>query len=232
MITKRLLALGIAGVMLFSMAACGGSTSGETGSGGETSRGGSDTQVSQVSDSSDSSGTLAESAGPNTVKSEETLVVSMASEPATLWTAGSGTQDNQCLIIQNCMQDRLVTYDKENNEVLPSLATSWEWLDDYRIQFTLRDDVTMSDGTPFEAEDVLYTVQTAAEYSSTIDCGKYYDVENCEVVDDHTFIMALNVIAPDFITMLAEAQYGIVSEGDVEAAGGVEAAANQLWEKH
>lgn len=148
----------------------------------------------------------------------------MASEPATLWAIGSGKQDNNGLVVQHCMADSLVVYDQVNNEVKPNLATAWEWTDDKHIKFTLRDDVMMNDGTALEAADVVYTVQVAVEKSAANDCGRYFDADTTEAVDEHTVIVGINTIAPDFLTMLAEAAFGIVSEGDVEAAGGIDAA--------
>ena len=226
MIGKRLLALGLMGVTAFSLAACGGSASGgdtqgsSSGNTSGTQSGGGESGAADESAGSDSGADVA----ANTVKSDETLVVSMPSEPVTLWAAGSGQTDNQGLTIQNCITDCLVEYDFGTGEVQPCLATQWEWLDEKRIQFTLRDDVTMSDGTPLAAEDVLYTVEIATEYSANNDIGRYFDYGACEAVDDHTVIVAMNTVAPDFLIMLAESGFGIVSEGDVEAAGGVEAA--------
>ncbi len=216
---KRLLALGLAGITAFSLAACGGGSGGEsTGSGDSAAQSGAAQSLAT------GESTTAEAAAPNTVKSDETLVVSMASEPSNLWAAGSGQSDNQGQTIQNCISDRLVVYDRETKEVKPSLATEWEWLDDRRIQFTLRDDAIMHDGTPLAAEDVLYTIKIATENSASNDTGRYFDYAASEVVDDRTVIVATNITAPDFLSMLAESNFGIVCEADVEAAGGVEEA--------
>lgn len=240
MIGKRLVALGLAAVTALSLTACGGSASGEDKSGNSGDSAGAASSADEASSAGAASsadagegtgasqaenpGALAQEAAPNTVKSDETLVVSMASEPAMLWCTGSGQQDNQALVIQNCLTDRLVTYDKANNEVLPCLATEWEWLDENRIQFKLREDVMMQDGTPLVADDVLYTIKVATEYSPNNDSGRWFDYEACEAVDDQTVIVALKTVAPDFLSMLSEVQFGIVCEADVEAAGGVEAA--------
>ncbi len=219
---KRLLALGLAGITAFSMAACGGGSGSGESAGSAGGSAAADSGATQFQAAGESA---AGEAAPNTTKSDETLVVSMASEPADIWNTATGKQDNQALTIFNCLGDRLVYYDYDTDEVLPWLATEWEWLDDYRLQFTLRDDILMQDGTPLEAEDVLYTVETAVTYSPNNDTGRYFDLEKCEVVDEHTVIIGMNTIAPDFLSMLSESQFGIVCEADVEAAGGIEAAA-------
>lgn len=227
MIGKRLMALGLAGITALSLAACGGTSSGG-GSGGTAapSGNGSDTNAAQTeSGNIKETGKSEGNAAANTEKSDKTLVVSMAAEPANLWAIGTGQADNQGQMVQNCIGDSLVNYDFENQEVLPCLATEWEWVDDKRIQFTLRDDVIMNDGTPLEAADVLYTVKMATEHSANNDSGRYFDYAACEAVDEHTVIVGMNVVAPDFLSMLGESAFGIVTEDGVEAAGGVEAAA-------
>src|SRR5699024_5166621 len=44
-------------------------------------------------------------------------------------------------------------------EVEPGLATEWEQVDDTTWSFTLRDDVTFHDGTPFNAEAVVANLE-------------------------------------------------------------------------
>lgn len=46
----------------------------------------------------------------------------------------------------------------EKQKLFPQLATSWRALDDTRWEFKLREGVTFSDGSPFDAYDVVYTV--------------------------------------------------------------------------
>lgn len=58
-------------------------------------------------------------------------------------------------VIANVMQP-LVRFDGE--EITPVLATEWEWTTPTSLQFTLREDVTFSDGTPFTAADVVGTL--------------------------------------------------------------------------
>ncbi len=43
-------------------------------------------------------------------------------------------------------------------ELIPSLATSWKNLDDLTWEFKLRKDVKFSNGAPFTAQDVLFTI--------------------------------------------------------------------------
>jgi ABC-type transport system substrate-binding protein len=54
--------------------------------------------------------------------------------------------------------ERLFIYTRVNNEIVPWLATDWEFSEDnLTLTFTLREGVLWSDGTPFTANDVAFT---------------------------------------------------------------------------
>lgn len=54
----------------------------------------------------------------------------------------------------------LVEYD-EKFELVPALATAWEQTSPTVWRFTLRENVTFHDGTPFEADDVVFSLKRA-----------------------------------------------------------------------
>ena len=64
--------------------------------------------------------------------------------------------DNCRMQVDSNVLQGLVALDDES-QPQPLLATSWEWTDDTTLVFTLRDDVTFSDGTPFTSADVVAT---------------------------------------------------------------------------
>ncbi|MFT4259997.1 ABC transporter substrate-binding protein [Microbacterium sp.] len=65
-----------------------------------------------------------------------------------------GTNYAESIIADN-ITDKLTWQDPDTGEITPWLATSWEVNDDLTaFTFHLRDDVTFSDGTPFNAEAV------------------------------------------------------------------------------
>lgn len=71
----------------------------------------------------------------------------------------------------------------EAGKVLPYLAESWEFNDDgTELTFTLRDDVTWSDGEPFTAEDVAFTWQLTLDDKT----NTAYPFTSVEAVDDTT----------------------------------------------
>jgi peptide/nickel transport system substrate-binding protein len=59
----------------------------------------------------------------------------------------------------NGMYEPLMIYNTVKGEVVPWLATKYEWsADNKKLTFTLRDDVKWSDGEAFNADDVAFTM--------------------------------------------------------------------------
>ena len=58
--------------------------------------------------------------------------------------------------------DTLIHFDDWKHEFRPLLARSWKRIDAKTIEFTLRDDVRFHDGSAFDADDVVYTVNWIA----------------------------------------------------------------------
>src|SRR6266849_7297955 len=56
----------------------------------------------------------------------------------------------------------------KNLEIVPVLATEWKQVDPLTWRFTLRKGVRFHDGTPFTADDVLFSVQRASQSTSQI----------------------------------------------------------------
>jgi peptide/nickel transport system substrate-binding protein len=62
------------------------------------------------------------------------------------------------LIVAHHAWDTLIYRDPEGFVLKPLLATSWTWIDDVTLEFTLRPGVTFHNGDSFGVDDVLYTV--------------------------------------------------------------------------
>lgn len=203
---KKLTAVVLAGAMVLSLAACGGNSEKAEPTG--TKEG---STVSVVPPNTDPA---------NTEKTDETLTIGLTSEPSTLYGAAAGKTENEEQIIGSALLDSLVSVDYATHEVQPNLATEWEWVDDTHLKFTLRDDVTMTDGTPLVAEDVVYSCGLWVDYNATNDTGKF--VVGATAEDEHTVTIEFNAVAPDFLTMMSWTNFGIVTEDEVNAAGGID----------
>lgn len=117
----------------------------------------------------------------------------------------------QALIATQYLES-LVSLD-ESGEVIPWLATEWQESDDgLSWEFTLREDVTFTDGTPFDAEAVaanIAHVQDPATASSTgyLALAK---IENVVAVDDHH--VRLELTTPDSALLESLSQIWVAME--------------------
>lgn len=86
--------------------------------------------------------------------------------------------------------DGLMTYDREGKR-LPRLATKWETADDGKTYtFTLREGVKWSDGEPFSADDVVFTLNTFGKYNTYL--TKLMPlIEEASAPDAKTFVLKL-----------------------------------------
>jgi len=95
---------------------------------------------------------------PKTGVEREELIVGVQGLPATLDPARE--LSNVGTRISYTPYDTLIRRDfLNNNEHVPSLATSWEQVTDTELTLQLRDDVTFHNGAPFTADDVVFTFE-------------------------------------------------------------------------
>lgn len=91
--------------------------------------------------------------------------------------------------------------DNLNGNEYPWLAESWEYNEDAtELTYNLRPGILWSDGEPFTAEDVAYTLNTLRDLGSDVLRGGVYPVfvKEAVVVDDLTVTITFNVPAPRF----------------------------------
>jgi len=67
------------------------------------------------------------------------------------------------VIIAHHVWDHLVYRDPRTNEYKPSLAIAWRWIDNKTLEFELRRGVRFHNGEPFDADDVVYTLNYVAD---------------------------------------------------------------------
>jgi len=96
----------------------------------------------------------------------------------------------------------LVTRGKDL-KVMPCLALSWETVNPTTTRFKLRQKVTFHDGTPFTADDVVFSIQRAL--SDTSNFKPYLaGVKEAKKVDDFTVDIITDGPAPVLIGQLTE----------------------------
>ena len=59
--------------------------------------------------------------------------------------------------------DTLIAYNERTGKFEPLLAKSWKTVDPTTYEFALRDDVKFHDGSAFDADDVVYTLNWVAD---------------------------------------------------------------------
>ncbi|GGA98060.1 ABC transporter substrate-binding protein [Allosediminivita pacifica] len=153
------------------------------------------------------------------------LIVGQIAEPKSLDPAAV-TAVNDFRILVN-LYEGLVAYEPGTLEVAPALATDWEINEEgTEYTFTLREDVTFHDGTPFNAEAVKFNFDRMLDEEHPYhDTGPFplafffSSVEETEVVDEYTVKFHLNAPYAPFLSNLAYPTGLMVSPAAVEQYG-------------
>ena len=83
--------------------------------------------------------------------------------------------------------DQLVYRDPTTFEYMPLLATSWEALSDTVWQFKLREGVTFHNGEPFDADDVVFTLDWISNPENGVKVQRNVNwIDHAEKVDQYT----------------------------------------------
>lgn len=112
-------------------------------------------------------------------------------------------QQRSGFVVSHQVWDGLVYRDPDTFKILPLLATSWKYIDDTTLEFTLRKGVKFQDGSPFTADDVVYTFNTVARDKQVASPANYAWMESANKIDDYTVQIKLKNIFPAAIEYLA-----------------------------
>ncbi len=114
-----------------------------------------------------------------------TLTIGMAGVPTGLDPHFHSTNNNNALLRQ--VFNPLIDLDNQSR-IVPVLAESWRLLSDQVWEFRLREGVRFHDGTPFEAEDIAFTIARVPQVPNSP--GPFTpavrSVRDVEVVDART----------------------------------------------
>ncbi|HIY67277.1 MAG TPA: ABC transporter substrate-binding protein [Candidatus Agrococcus pullicola] len=145
--------------------------------------------------------------------SSSALTIGSLQEP-TSWDPAQANEGHLAPIYQ-ALYDPLIKREPDGT-LSPMLATEWETSEDgLSLRFTLRTDVTFSDGTPFNAEAVKVNMEHFVEANGPM-AGNYSTVDSVEVVDDETVVFHLSSPDPELIYSLSNAGGYMASPAAIE----------------
>src|SRR5258708_5921493 len=137
-------------------------------------------------------------------KAENALTWGFATDIETLDPYGTSKRSVQ-LVIRNVLE-HLLYRDPASGQAKPALATAWSWIDEKTIEFTLRQGVSFHDMQPFDADDVIYTVQYIKSPAAQISFGQadYGFINRAEKIGPYAVRVILNAPTPSAIDRLTQ----------------------------
>ena len=146
----------------------------------------------------------------------QTLTVGLAAEPTSIDPHFHTTAPNNGLAMH--IFERLAFTDANQN-LRPGLATAWKPLDSTTWEFTLRQGVKCHDGTPFTADDVVYSMKRAPVVpNSPSGFGVYVKGKTTIKVDDHTVRFTTTEPDPEMAEELSQVAIVCRSAGEASTA--------------
>lgn len=140
-------------------------------------------------------------------------------------------EDGESFKVCECIYDSLVQYKQNDTDIEPALAESWDTSADGLVwTFHLRRGVKFHDGTPFNADAVLFSLERQSDenhpfhnvggiYIYWNDLGMSDIIDEIEAVDTYTVRITLKRPYAPFINVIAIPPFSIVSPTAVEKWG-------------
>ena len=104
-------------------------------------------------------------------------------------------------------------------EIVPQLATSYEWADPKTLVIKLRDGVVFHDGAKMDAEAVKYSLERHLKYPGSFRRSEINAMDHVEVVDPLTVKILLKEPSSPFLAQLTDRSGMIVSPKAADAEG-------------
>lgn len=91
--------------------------------------------------------------------------------------------------------------ERRDTEILPGLAESWKVIDPLTWEFKLRQDVKWQDGTPFTADDVVFSLERAPKVPGSLSSysAGLRTVASAKAIDAHTLRVTTSVPNPNLL---------------------------------
>ncbi|MBQ6385182.1 MAG: ABC transporter substrate-binding protein [Lachnospiraceae bacterium] len=192
----------LAAVMALSLAACGGSSSGE----------------SADKPAGETAGASGEAAEVKTAGGPDTLVVGLDSDIVNL--DPSSTEDYASGQVLSQIFDTLFCFDKDL-KFESKLVEDYEYEDDLTLVVHLKPGIKFSNGDELTAEDVIYSFKRSKYIANSAMQFELYDDVNSTVRDKYTAVLKTTEPFSPQIYKFVWYVTSIVNKKAVEATGGV-----------
>ena len=108
------------------------------------------------------------------------------------------------ILLARMVWDQLIERDPVSFEYKPALATAWRWLDPLTLELELRKGVKFQDGQPFDAEDVVYTLNFVSNPDNKVlNATNVNWIKNVEKIDKYKVRIHLSRSFPAALEYLA-----------------------------
>src|SRR6185437_12469036 len=107
----------------------------------------------------------------------------------------------------------------EKLEIVPQLATSYEWTDPKTLLIKLRQGVVFHDGEKMDAAAVKYSLERHLNMQGSFRRSEINAMDHVEIVDPATVKIVLKAPSSPFLSQLTDRSGMIVSPKAAEAAG-------------
>jgi peptide/nickel transport system substrate-binding protein len=122
-------------------------------------------------------------------------------------------------LVRTALCDKLFDIGLEQ-EIVPQLATQWEWTDDKRgLVIRLRPGVKFHDGEPFDAAAVKFSIERHLTMPGSTRKSDISAISRVEVIDDHTVKLVLSTPFAPLLAQLATGAGTMMSPKAAQAAG-------------
>ncbi len=177
---SRLLAMLLCLVLLLPLAACGNAQDSSLADNGESQSSSDQGDASSAGSTSDASGAAA--------SEKDTITIALRSDAGSLDASLINTDTYAAV---TCIQETLWDVTEEN-EVIMLLAESVDFVSDTEWTVHLRQGVTFSNGNPFTADDVVFSIQKHKDSGATGSPRvQTVDAEKTKAIDDYTLDLVL-----------------------------------------
>ncbi|GAK13695.1 LOW QUALITY PROTEIN: oligopeptide ABC transporter, periplasmic oligopeptide-binding protein OppA [Geomicrobium sp. JCM 19039] len=127
-----------------------------------------------------------------------------------------GSNDTSSTHVRTNIYEALVEHDADM-ELQPALAEDWEQIDEYTWEFYLTEDAEFTDGTPFNADAVIATLERVTDPEEASPRAFMYDmIEEVNALDDYTVEIVTEYPFAPLLAHLAHDGGGMISPTAIE----------------